>query len=499
VWSLIFTYRYAEADTELAGLEDLLLNAGGCELSPVQQADWDMVMRKTASMRVIYYAFSLNTRIAGQRAKEWLARWTATGEPYEIGGALNVVAYAAYFEGNYEQAVLHLAIAKEYHQDAQLYDGFAFTEMVHALVELERGDIQRTEEIVVSALEVVAANLGAYSYGCGLLILLHAQVCYEQNQTDKAKEMLDNFFILTNGRNFGVSAMCASYFVKARLLWMRGEIEQADDLLAETVATGERLGLERMRLMASAERIHLRLKNGQPELALQLAKSIGLQGDFAASAMHTVLRDKDIGIRLIDIRMKLSLGHTAPALLLLNDLLAEAKRQGRKIWQAKLLAIKAQAHLAAGNLDAARRALSSALQIGEEQGLCRSLVDEGQHVRTLVREIIDRRKQLEDRMVNAISMAYLMQVMHASGGPTSDVTKTSLRTATIHDARILDLSDRELQILKLLSIGMNNRDLAAQVFLSEATVKWHLRRIYTKLDVGNRTSAVAVARAQGLV
>jgi ATP/maltotriose-dependent transcriptional regulator MalT len=64
---------------------------------------------------------------------------------------------------------------------------------------------------------------------------------------------------------------------------------------------------------------------------------------------------------------------------------------------------------------------------------------------------------------------------------------------------VCGLSERELQILKLVVRGLGNRDMAAQLFLSEATVKWHLRNIYAKLDVSNRSSAIARAHELSLV
>lgn len=61
------------------------------------------------------------------------------------------------------------------------------------------------------------------------------------------------------------------------------------------------------------------------------------------------------------------------------------------------------------------------------------------------------------------------------------------------------LSDRETQVVRLLARGHNNRDIAAALFLSEATVKTHLVRIYRKLGTGNRVSTVAEATRRGLV
>lgn len=61
------------------------------------------------------------------------------------------------------------------------------------------------------------------------------------------------------------------------------------------------------------------------------------------------------------------------------------------------------------------------------------------------------------------------------------------------------LSDREREILQLVAGGGSNRDAAAQLFISEATVKTHLLHIYAKLGVNDRAAAVAVGFQRGLL
>ncbi|CAM5599982.1 response regulator [Streptomyces griseomycini] len=61
------------------------------------------------------------------------------------------------------------------------------------------------------------------------------------------------------------------------------------------------------------------------------------------------------------------------------------------------------------------------------------------------------------------------------------------------------LTDRERDILAHLSLGLGNREIARALFISEATVKTHLRRIYDKLGVDTRAGAVAVAKEQRLL
>jgi DNA-binding NarL/FixJ family response regulator len=61
------------------------------------------------------------------------------------------------------------------------------------------------------------------------------------------------------------------------------------------------------------------------------------------------------------------------------------------------------------------------------------------------------------------------------------------------------LSQRELDVLRLVAAGTTNRESAARLFISEATVKTHLAHIYAKLGVSDRAAAVAVAFSRGLL
>jgi DNA-binding NarL/FixJ family response regulator len=68
------------------------------------------------------------------------------------------------------------------------------------------------------------------------------------------------------------------------------------------------------------------------------------------------------------------------------------------------------------------------------------------------------------------------------------------------DARYRDssvLSERELAILRLVSSGLTNKEVAAHLYLSVETVKAHLETIYRKLGASDRTHAVAVALREG--
>jgi DNA-binding NarL/FixJ family response regulator len=66
-------------------------------------------------------------------------------------------------------------------------------------------------------------------------------------------------------------------------------------------------------------------------------------------------------------------------------------------------------------------------------------------------------------------------------------------------AALDDLTERELEVLGLVARGLTNREIAAHLFLSEGTVKTHVKRIFYKLGVHDRTQAVILAYEVGLV
>ena len=61
------------------------------------------------------------------------------------------------------------------------------------------------------------------------------------------------------------------------------------------------------------------------------------------------------------------------------------------------------------------------------------------------------------------------------------------------------LSPREIDVLQRMAVGKSNKEIGAELFISEGTVKTHIKSIFSKLDVVSRTEAVATATRRGLI
>jgi DNA-binding NarL/FixJ family response regulator len=70
---------------------------------------------------------------------------------------------------------------------------------------------------------------------------------------------------------------------------------------------------------------------------------------------------------------------------------------------------------------------------------------------------------------------------------------------SIESPQIADLTERELEVLRLLASGLSNREIAAELYIGEATAKTHVSRVLTKLGVRDRVQAVVLAYEAGVV
>ncbi|MCF4120582.1 response regulator transcription factor [Antribacter sp. KLBMP9083] len=93
----------------------------------------------------------------------------------------------------------------------------------------------------------------------------------------------------------------------------------------------------------------------------------------------------------------------------------------------------------------------------------------------------------------------VIQQMVAGGSGAGGGTPPDAGRPPVHDPRLGDLTPREREVLVLVGTGLSNAEVAAELFLGEATVKTHVSNILSKLQVRDRVQAVVLAHRWGLV
>jgi LuxR family maltose regulon positive regulatory protein len=175
------------------------------------------------------------------------------------------------------------------------------------------------------------------------------------------------------------------------------------------------------------------------------------------------------------------------AIELLERLLQAAEEGGRTGSVIEILVLQALAYEAQGDIPPALVSLESALALAEPEGYVRIFVDEGMPMAHL----------LSEAAAHGIMPDYSGKLLAVFESEAQKSEDTSYLPST--QPLIEPLSQRELEVLQLMALGLSNREISERLFLALSTVKGHNRRIFGKLGVQRRTEAVARARELGLL
>jgi LuxR family maltose regulon positive regulatory protein len=173
-----------------------------------------------------------------------------------------------------------------------------------------------------------------------------------------------------------------------------------------------------------------------------LAQGRALEADAILSKLLASVPSAQIGIRLELQALRAVLGHSAKSLLILRPALAHARVEGYR----------------------------------------RVFLDEGPQMVALLQSAATR--NIEAEVVQSLLSA---------------LDGTQAHVPTAEQALIEPLGETELEVLQLLALGLSNEEIAKERVVAVSTIKWHLKNIYGKLGVRNRTAAVARGKSLNLL
>jgi LuxR family maltose regulon positive regulatory protein len=284
----------------------------------------------------------------------------------------------------------------------------------------------------------------------------------------------------------GDSDSAAVLMQEAVELARRSAVTEIDDL---TVAvTAAQLAIRQGDLAGAEHWAEARGLMGQ-------AETIGLNVDRAWVADH--LRKYEM---IMLARLRLAQGRYAEALELLDTWLPAFEQLDRAHSVINIEIARALALQGLNRRAEALSALERALTLAEPEGYARIFLDEGEALRLLM---MDFRFWIEAHVFDAARRTRLSSYadrLLSGFAPTIRELPASIHNQPPPVRDLIEpLSQRELEILRLISDGLTNQEIADRLVLSLPTVKWHTGNLYGKLGVNSRTQAAARARELGIL
>jgi len=398
---------------------------------------------------------------------EALARLPA--ENVTLRSILNMNLATTYLiQGEIEPARQYFERAQELGKAA----GNIFTVFVSrdhlATLAFEAGRVRHAEAMLHEAIRLATDAHGHRLAYVGLYYVELAEIYREWNRLDEAIDVLEKAYALRAQHD---DLDTVSHIVWARVLAAKGDLpgamEKADHI--------EKYLRDRQAIVfipwIGAIKAQLHLLDGNLTAARTWTDAWG------ANPVSTGSLRRHPGEYATYVKIRTA--ERDPGVLpLLEQILAlhTADHRMRRVVEARILL--AIAHARFGDQPTALTHLEEALRLAKPEGYTRTFLDEGKPMAALLAQC--KPSPTRDALLRAFDQ------------PVQPIPPSVPRLPE-------PLTDREIQILRLMAAGLSNQDIADELFLTPSTVKWYSHQIYQKLGAKRRTEAVDLARGLGVL
>jgi LuxR family maltose regulon positive regulatory protein len=413
-----------------------------------------------------------------ERARRLLpreARVTRSIALFTLGNAYRFNNDLARATDAYEQAV---ALGKE----AEVVHILAPSVSALGRLRVQCGQLHRAAQVYRETLDRLSGPGGGLSPIAADVCSRLGDLYYEWNDLETA------FSYLRRGVELGRAGMNAGLLVSNTLslawaLRAHGDVSEADAALQTADDLCRERGIHpRIRNLRIAHHGRLHVMRGDREAAARWMtdNTLGVEDELGYAWQETY----------VALAQALTLlGRYDQALSLLARLLRMAQQVGCNGHVIKIQACRAMVFGAQDRADDAVAALSPALHLAEPEGYVRTFVDCGPMMADLLKQVA----------LAGTAPAYVGTLLAAfkSEGPSVHTVKAG--TDPARAALVEPLTDRELEVLRLIAAGLSNAEIAQELYVALSTVKKHINHLYGKLQVHRRIEAVVKARELGLL
>src|SRR4051794_11873627 len=402
---------------------------------------------------------------------------TKPGDHLERGAAAGLLGLASWAGGDLETAVETFGVAVTgLHAAGNLADELSST-VVFADMQIARGRLQQARRMYERALDLASAY-GEPRATADLHVGL-SELLREQGDLNAATKHLQASRAL--GEHTSLTENRYRWFVAmARIREAEGDRDGAIELLGKAERRYVPGFFPNVRPIA-AMKARLRIGQGRLPEAQDWSRERGLSTADELSYLHEFEHLTLARLLLAEHREHGGQAALRDAVGLLERLLRAAEASGRTGSVNEILVLQALAHEAQGHRAPALVALERALIQTRPEGYVRLFLDEAAPMAALLRAAAQQ----------GIAPDHVRRLLRASEpGDSATAVSEHLTEA---------LTQRELEVLRLLKTDLSGPEIARELFLSLNTLRTHNKHIFAKLEVSSRPAAVRRAGERGLL
>jgi LuxR family maltose regulon positive regulatory protein len=389
-----------------------------------------------------------------------------------LGDALRIVGDLAAADEAYAEAA---EIGRAAHHAYGRLAGM----VMHARVRAEQGRLREADEEFRRALQLLTEEGFELSPAAGIVHIGMGALLYERDDLDAAMRELERGMELAE-RTGDVSTLVWAYVTISRNNLAQGDESGALQRARQAEHVARDSGADLQIAIALDWMTRLLLARGDLTEAVAFEQERATNAENAADAARVV-------DRLTSARLLYAQGQHREALPQLEELGETAEAAGRTGNLIEILALQALALWAGSKKERAVSTLAESLALAEPEGYVRTIVDEGPQMATLLSEVLGAKQRGRTDLLRCVPAHYIRKLLAAL---ERDAASAASPAAGLPEP----LSERELEVLRLIASGKSNRRIASELFVSVGTVKTHINNLYRKLDAHSRTQALARAR-----